>query len=108
MKVGEIWLCELPNYEGHEQRSMRPCIMLTQPYLGLMTIVPLTSNLKALRFEYTTKLVRNEINKLEKDSVALTFQIQTIDIRRMLKKVGMLNKKQKQAIEQQVKKYLQL
>lgn len=108
MNKGEVWLCSLPNYEGKEQRGTRPCIILTKSYLELITIIPLTSNLQALRFNNTIKVSKNNSNNLEKDSVALIFQIQTLDSRRMLKKLGNLDKKQGKIMDKLIKDYLEL
>ena len=70
MNTNDIWLCELPSYDGREQRGVRPCILLAKPYLELVTVLPLTSQLEALRFNHTLKIVKNELNKLAQSKKA--------------------------------------
>ncbi|AGB03725.1 type II toxin-antitoxin system PemK/MazF family toxin [Methanoregula formicica] len=43
MKNGDIWLVDLTDAKGHEQRGMRPAIIIGSAN-GLVVVVPLTSS----------------------------------------------------------------
>ena len=64
MKKGEIWLVELPSTNGHEQAGMRPVIILAETEADISIIVPLTSNLQALRFPHTIEIKSSKRNGL--------------------------------------------
>ena len=49
MDKGEIWVVEFPKLDGHEQAGTRPAVVLAEVF-GIAVIVPLTTNLAALRF----------------------------------------------------------
>lgn len=95
MEIGEVYLVELPFVEGKEQIGFRPAIILQNKeytkILPTILIIPLTSQLKAQRFPATFLIKANQENGLEKDSVALVFQLRAIDQRRIGNKLGKLN-----------------
>src|SRR3989338_4786689 len=88
MKKGEIWLGELPSADGHEQFGTHPALILKEIETSIAVIIPLTSNLHALRFPYTIKLKPSGRNGLNSTSVAMVFQIRAIDKKRLKKKIG--------------------
>ncbi|MEK6800329.1 MAG: type II toxin-antitoxin system PemK/MazF family toxin [Nanoarchaeota archaeon] len=92
MNKGELWLIDLPPKKGSEQKGTRPCIILANTGTNLITVIPLTSNLQALRFPYVLEIKSSEKNKLDNDSIALMFQIQSVDKRRIVKQIGTLEK----------------
>ncbi len=92
MKKGEIWILEIPFVGGKEQKGRRPAVIVAESNINLVTVIPLTSNLSALRFNNTLKIDKSEKNGLEKDSIALIFHIQSLDKRRFIKKIGLLEK----------------
>lgn len=92
MKRGEVWLVQLGETCGHEQQGLRPAIILTDTPTSLVLILPLTTNLKALRFPYTIQIEPTKQNGLDTDSVALVFHLRSIDKRRLIKAVGMIEK----------------
>jgi len=55
MNKGEIWLVEFPSTNGHEQSGTRPVIVLADIKI-ISIILPLTSNIQALRFPYTLEV----------------------------------------------------
>ncbi len=71
-------------------------------------MIPLTSNLKALRFDNTLKIIKSEQNKLDKDSIALIFHVQSLDRRKFIMKIGSLEKIYTEEIDWRLKDYLDI
>ena len=93
MKLGDIYLVVLPQIiGGREQMGKRPAIIVQEEEYNLPTvlIVPLTTKIKALDFAGTTLIKPDEMNHLDKESVALAFQLRAIDRKRLSKKIGEL------------------
>ncbi len=88
MKKGEIWVLSLPFSEGREQRGMRPGLVIADTTLGMIFTIPLTSHMQALRYQHTIEIKKSELNGLDKDSIALLFQMQSLDKRRFVSKIG--------------------
>ncbi len=88
MKKGEIWLVELPTTDSHEQAGTRPVIVLLETEVNIVIIIPLTSNLQALRFPHTIEIKPSSLNGLNSLSVGLLFQIRAIDKIRLKNKIG--------------------
>jgi len=95
MKKGEIWRVLIPTTPGHAQTGERPAIILQEMVynnsLPTTLIVPLTSKLAASRFAGTLVLQPDQQNGLTTPSVALVFQMRTIDKRNCLKLMGILD-----------------
>ena len=108
MDKGEIWVVNLSSGRGNEQSGSRPCLILANTKTNLVTIVPLTSNLEALRFPYTLEIKSSEKNGLESDSIALIFQLQAIDKRRIVKKIGVVEKYYIEEISKKLRSMLQI
>ena len=83
MKKGEIWRVHIPAAQGHAQTGARPAIILQEQVfnhtLPTTLIVPLTSKIAASRFPDTLVIQPDMENGLTSSSVALVFQIRTID-----------------------------
>jgi len=92
MNKGEIWLVELMFKTGREQSGTRPCIIIAPTKTKMVIVVPLTSNLQALRFADTIQIKRSLENNLEKNSVGLIFHLQSIDKRRLIRNLGRVEK----------------
>jgi mRNA interferase MazF len=92
MKLGDIYLVALPQIGGREQMGMRPAIIVQEEEYNLPTvlIVPLTTKIKALDFAGTILIKPDDRNHLDKESVALAFQLRAIDRKRIYKKIGEL------------------
>lgn len=104
MKKGEIYIVELFSKEGKEQSGIRPAILMADTKTSLALIIPLTSNMSALnKLPFTIKIEKNQKNNLEKDSVALTFQLQAIDKKRLKKKIGFLESDKIKEINDSIK-----
>lgn len=94
MKIGDIYLVEIPAIGGHEQAGHRPAIII-QSESGLeeiptVLIIPLTSKTKATAFPFTLLIKPDQLNNLSTMSVALVFQLRAIDKRRLKQKLGNL------------------
>jgi mRNA interferase MazF len=83
---------EIPGVEGKEQRGLRPAIFVADTHTGVAIVIPCTSNLQALRFPFTLRLEPSRVNGFDATSVALVFQLRAIDKKRLVKKVGQLEK----------------
>jgi mRNA-degrading endonuclease toxin of MazEF toxin-antitoxin module len=72
--------------------GMRPAIIVQEEEYNLPTvlIVPLTTKIKALDFAGTILIKPDDRNHLDKESVALAFQLRAIDRKRIYKKIGEL------------------
>lgn len=64
MKSGDIWLVDLSDAKGHEQRGVRPAIVVGSAN-GLVLVVPLTSSLGSARFSHTHMISPDPHNGLD-------------------------------------------
>jgi len=97
MKNGAIWLVDLTDAKGHEQRGMRPAIIVGGAN-GLILIVPLTSSMSSARFSHTCTISPDPHNGLDTGSVALVFQIVALDQERFRHRIGAISEQQRLAI----------
>ena len=89
MEKGEIWIVQFYSKKGREQEGTRPAIIIANTKTDLVLLIPLTSNLEALKkLPFTAKIEKTNNNGLEKDSVALIFQLQALDKKRLISKIG--------------------
>ena len=92
MTVGEVCWVELVSTGGHAQKGRRPAIILQSQRVSkrvpTVLVVPLTSQLDALRFPGTVLLEPDAENGLRRASVALVFQITAIDQRHLRDRLG--------------------
>ncbi len=74
----------------------RPALILQEEEFKLPTvlIVPLTTKIRALDFAGTVLIQPDDKNHLDKESVALAFQLRAIDRKRLSKKIGKLKEDQ--------------
>ncbi len=93
MIVGEVCWVELPPRGGRAQAGRRPAVIL-QSIANLPTtlIVPLTSQLDALRFPSTVLVEADAQNGLRRASVALVFQLTAVDRRHIADRLGTISK----------------
>jgi mRNA interferase MazF len=108
MKKGDICIINLAVEVGHEQYGQRPAIVIADTGLGILIVIPLTSNLEALRFPYTLAILPDKQNNLKQKSVALIFHIRAIDKSRVLKTIGKINKQVERKIDFILKEMLGL
>ena len=103
---GEIVLANLEPVKGSEQGGTRP-VLIIQNDIGnkfstTTIIAPITS--KIYTKEYPTNvLIKKEDSKLKLDSTILLNQIKTIDKKRIIKKIGVLDNFTMNKIDQAIK-----
>ena len=106
MKRGEIWLVELFESKGHEQSGLRPAVIVSDTALNIVIVIPLTSNLQALRFPYVIQVEPSNKNGLDSDSAVLIFQLRAIDKSRLKRKIGSLEMNKFKEIQKIIKNLL--
>ena len=98
-----------PSRKGKEQMGTRPAIVIADTKTDLALLIPLTSNLESMRkLPFTVEIKKSNDNKLEKDSVALVFQIQAIDKKRILSKIGNIEDYYLEKIDRTIKELLKI
>ncbi|MGA7495718.1 MAG: type II toxin-antitoxin system PemK/MazF family toxin [Isosphaeraceae bacterium] len=102
MRVGDIYWVNLPPRGGHAQAGRRPAIVAQvveqTPSLSTVILIPLTTQLDALRFPGTVLIQPDSQNGLKRPSVALVFQIAAIDRRFLDASVGRISESAMQSI----------
>lgn len=93
MAYGDVFLVTLPASDGREQGGRRPAVavqadMDNEP---MLMVVPITSNLKALRFAFTVRVEPSVENGLALPSVVMVFQMRSIDKTRIVRHLGKLS-----------------
>ena len=94
IRRGDVFLANLDPVMGHEQGGRRPVVIVQNDavnhVLDTVLVAPLTANLQAANFLLTVTLPAAETG-LARDSVALLFQIRTLDKRRLQRKLAHLS-----------------
>ena len=95
MMYGEIWWVDFGISFGSETGFKRPSIIVqndsfNQTAMNTTIVIPLTTNLRLADFPGNTLLSTAETG-LQKDSVAVTPQISSIDKSRLIEKVKTLS-----------------
>jgi mRNA-degrading endonuclease toxin of MazEF toxin-antitoxin module len=107
MNKGEIYLFNLFG-RGNEQRGIRPVIIYSEIVGNVICVIPLTSSRNSLKRKFVVKIDKTDFNGLSEDSIALIFQIKSLDSRDFGKKIGKLNKEDLGLIDNKVKEFLKL
>lgn len=101
----DIYLANLNPVKWHEQSWFRPVLVMQNDILNrnlnTVVIAPITSNLNA-KWKMTTHFLDSKISGLNKESVALLFQIRTLDKTRLVEKIWTLTKEEFQAVKKQL------
>jgi mRNA interferase MazF len=108
MKIGEIYLIKLSEIKGHEQSGFRPGIIVSKEIAGMIGVVPLTTKLNALRYHLSINIKKSLQNKLDSDSVALIFQLRSMDKRRIKTKLGEIEKNYLLEINKNIKEFFEI
>ena len=102
---GSIFLAQLDPIQGREQGGFRPVLILQNNrlnhILNTFIVAPITTNLK-FKGLFTTVFLEKHTGALTKDSVALLYQIRTLDKSRLKKFVGKITMEQFAQIRQQM------
>ncbi len=113
IKSREIWEVKL-SYPGegvgHEEKFKHPCIIVKfNKFVDMATIIPLTSNIQALKeFPFIHIINPNITNGLTKQSIAMVYQIRSLSKQRFIYKRGSLIKNNYDAIKTLIKDYFQI
>jgi mRNA interferase MazF len=93
-KRGEIWLSNLNPTQGSEQAGIRPVIIfqndLVSQFSTTSIAIPLTTNQRRANLPLCLVIERGN-GGLSEDSVALCFQMRTLDKTRLISKLGQLS-----------------
>lgn len=102
MKQGELWMADLNPVRGHEQRGIRPVVVISgdamNDHLGIAIVCPLSSRVRS--YAGCITLEANESNGLSTVSEVITFQVRTVSGERMIRKLGQITGKELNAIKQ--------
>lgn len=105
----EVWLMDLSGSRGHEQKSERPGIIWKDlDHVRMAIVMPCTTRLERTTIPYTHLLSPTLKNGLSQNSVALLFQITSIDKTRLVKKLGELDDEDVKDIHDILKDMLRL
>ena len=109
IKQYDIWLADLNPSRGTESGKTRPVVIVQTDLLNeihLSTLIcPITTNVK---IEIELLRVHLKKGQLDKLSDVLVDQIRAIDNKRFIKKLGQLNKEQKQLLKANLRIVLDL
>ena len=93
VRRGDIFLANLDPTKGVEQAGTRPVLVvqcdLANERIPTVTVIPLTSNLRAGRFLFTVTVPATE-SGLSRDSVILVFHVRTLDKAHLIRRMGQL------------------
>lgn len=107
IKKKDIWSILVRDVVGHEQRGEHPAVIIAlHSSTQLAIVVPLTSNLEANRFSYTWHINRSPSNNLRCNSIAMIFQLKSIDYMRFIDKIGVIDSDDFEKIMILIKTYL--
>jgi mRNA interferase MazF len=89
MARGDVILVRLPATDGREQSGERPAVAVQTDITGapMLMIVPVTSNLSAMRFSFSVRIEPSAENGLSLPSVAMIFQMRAIDKQRIIRRI---------------------
>ena len=106
IKQGEIYLANLSFKGGHEQSGYRPVLIMQNNFLNdnlnTAIVAPMTSNLAA-KGKLTTHFLPKNLSRLNFDSIILLFQMRTIDMRKLKKRVSFVGDYNLKEIKKQLK-----
>lgn len=96
--MADIWLVDLSGSRGHEQKKKRPGIVWRDlDHVGMAIVIPCTTKTERTKLPHT-HLLTTSFDGFDEDSIALIFQITTIDKKRLIKKIGKLKDEDIQSI----------
>ena len=104
IKKGDIFVLENLEAFGHEQKGIRPHIVVTQIIDNVATISPCTTSLR--KRKYTTEIFPDKNNNLKKKSFVLISQSFAVDINFLNHKIGHLSQEDIFKIQLEYIKYV--
>lgn len=110
MARGDVLLVILPSSNSREQGGRRPAIAVQTDISGqpMLMIAPVTSNLNALRFDFSVQVEPSQQNGLSQSSVVMVFQMRAIDKVRILRRLGNLSVDDMQRVDTEIRRMLGL
>ncbi len=108
LRKGDVCLVNLAGAFGHEQTGVRPAFVLATTDTRILIVIPVTSNIGALRFSHTLFIKAVKNNGLTEDSVALLFHIRAIDTRRVTEQCGKVTPTVQNEIDKKLRSLLSL
>jgi mRNA interferase MazF len=101
IKRGEIYWVDLPNKKGRELKEIHPCLVISNDkqnmFSPLIIVLPITSlKIGDNIFPFQAAI------KLQKPSVILVDQIQTIDREKFKERIGKLDLKLMEEVEKKI------
>ena len=104
MNLGDIHWVEFPVRGGRAQAGRRPAVVMqlasATAQLPTILLLPLTTQMDALRFPGTALIEAMPSNSLPRPSVALTFQLTVMDKQFIGPYVGTLSASEMQTVQQ--------
>src|SRR5689334_23118500 len=101
---GEVWRVSLDPTVGHEVKKTRPAVVVTNDAYNeenwVVLVVPVTSSDRA---EYDQVLIGPPEGGLQQNSVTLPDQVRAVDRRRLVAKLGVLNKETLEKLDQSLR-----
>jgi mRNA interferase MazF len=90
VKRGEVWLARLDPTEGREIQKTRPCVIVSPPeihdHLSIVMAAPMTTGSRPAGY-------RIPVQFAGKDGLILLEQIRALDKRRLVRRVGAVDRK---------------
>jgi len=90
-----VWLANLDPIVGSEQGKTRPVLIISKSALNsllpVVNVIPITSRKVNRRVYPNEALLPANTGGLSLESIALCYQIRTLDKRRLTRKLGMLH-----------------
>lgn len=105
--TGDVWLIDLQDSRGHEQSGTRPGIVVSKSS-GIVQVIPLTTVLERSEFPYTLVVYPDGKNGLDRSSIAMAFQIVSLDRERFVKRLGKISKNDLESIRFLLKELLKI
>ena len=103
------WVNLTDDTVGTETQKERPCLVIKMhPQTKLVTVIPCTKTLDALRFPFTSKIKANSTNRLSYDSVVMIFQIRSLHFSRFFSKQGKIGNVKWEIVSNLLRDYLDL
>jgi mRNA interferase MazF len=105
----EVWIIDFSGSRGHEQKGERPGILWRDlDHVKMAVVIPCTTTQTTNKFPHTYLISPTPENGLSEDSVALLFQIASVDKKRLIKKIGKLDKEDANSIAEILREMLHL
>ena len=96
-----VWLANLDPVVGSEQGKTRPVLVLSDTQLNrilpVVNVLPITSRKRQRRIYPNEASLPAGTAGLDLESIVLCYQIRTLDKRRLMKQLGMLDDSQRRA-----------